>query len=84
MIFIKTPLNFVNMKWIKYALEKSLFGVCSYLGDKMGLSTRSVRLSFVYLSFFTLGSPVIIYFIMAFWMNIKRYSQESRTRVWDL
>ena len=84
MIFIKTPLNFVNMKWIKYALEKSLFGVCSYLGDKMGLSTRSVRLSFVYLSFFTLGSPVILYFIMAFWMNIKRYSQESRTRVWDL
>ncbi|MFN5889983.1 MAG: PspC domain-containing protein [Bacteroidota bacterium] len=72
------------MYWIKYALEKSLFGVCSYLGDKMGLSTRSVRLSFMYLSFFTLGSPIIIYFILAFWMNIKRYSQESRTRVWDL
>lgn len=72
------------MNWIKYAVEKSLFGVCSYLGELMGISTKSVRLSFVYLSFFTLGSPVILYFIMAFWMNFKRYSQERRTRVWDL
>ena len=88
MIFNKTPLNFVYMKWIKYALEKSLFGVCSYLGDKMGLSTRSVRLSFVYLSFFTLGSPVILYFIMAFLLEHKKYFKPSyykkKPSVWDL
>jgi phage shock protein PspC (stress-responsive transcriptional regulator) len=72
------------MKFIKYALEKSLFGVCSQLGEWMGISVKSVRLSFIYASFFTLGSPVIIYLVTAFWMNIKNYSQERRTRVWDL
>jgi phage shock protein PspC (stress-responsive transcriptional regulator) len=72
------------MKFIKYALEKSLFGVCSQLGEWMGISVKSVRLSFIYASFFTLGSPVIIYLVTAFWMNIKNYSQEKRTRVWDL
>ena len=29
------------MNWIKYALEKSLFGVCSQLGEKMNISTKS-------------------------------------------
>jgi phage shock protein PspC (stress-responsive transcriptional regulator) len=50
----------------------------------MGISVKSVRMSFVYASFFTLGSPIIIYLVAAFWMNIKNYSQERRTRVWDL
>jgi len=72
------------MNWIKYALEKSLFGVCSQLGEKMNISTKSVRLSFIYASFFTLGSPVIFYLVAAFWYNVKTYSQERRTRVWDL
>jgi phage shock protein PspC (stress-responsive transcriptional regulator) len=72
------------MNWLKYALEKSFFGVCSQLADKMQISTKSVRLSFVYASFFTFGSPIIFYLIAAFWLNVKRYSQERRTRVWDL
>ncbi len=72
------------MSWLKYALEKSFFGVCSQLADKMQISTKSVRLSFIYASFFTLGSPIIFYLVAAFWLNIKRYSQERRTRVWDL
>ncbi len=72
------------MKFIKYALEKSLFGVCSQLGEWMGISVKSVRMSFVYASFFTLGSPIIIYLVAAFWMNVKYYSQERRTRIWDL
>ncbi|MFN6368563.1 MAG: PspC domain-containing protein [Bacteroidota bacterium] len=72
------------MKFIKYALEKSLFGVCSHMGEWMGISVKSVRMSFVYASFFTLGSPIIIYLVAAFWMNVKNYSQERRTRVWDL
>ncbi len=72
------------MSWLKYTLEKSFFGVCSQLADKMQISTKSVRLSFIYASFFTLGSPIIFYLVAAFWLNIKRYSQERRTRVWDL
>lgn len=69
---------------LKYAIEKSAFGVCSYLGDKMGISTRRIRLYFIYTSCLTLGSPVLFYLIGAFWLNIKRYSVERRSRVWDL
>jgi phage shock protein PspC (stress-responsive transcriptional regulator) len=68
----------------KYTLEKSMFGVCSQLADYMNISKKSVRLSFVYASFFTLGSPIIFYLVAAFWLNIKRYAQERRTRIWDL
>jgi len=72
------------MHILKYSVEKSLFGVCSQLADKMNISTRSVRMSFIYASFFTFGSPIIFYLVAAFWMNIKRYSREQRTRIWDL
>lgn len=72
------------MTLFKYSVEKSLFGVCSHLADKMHISTRSVRMSFIYASFFTFGSPIIFYLIAAFWMNIRRYSREQRTRIWDL
>lgn len=72
------------MSLLKYAIEKSFFGVCTQLGDAMNISTRSVRLSFVYASFFTLGSPIIFYLVAAFWFNIRTYTQETRTRIWDL
>lgn len=73
-----------QMSLIKYAIEKSFFGVCTQLGEAMNISAKSVRLSFVYASFFTLGSPIIFYLVAAFWLNVKKYSQERRTRIWDL
>ncbi|MFN5250870.1 MAG: PspC family transcriptional regulator [Bacteroidia bacterium] len=72
------------MSWIKYNIEKSAFGVCAYLGDKMGISTARIRMFFIYASCLTLGSPVIFYLVVAFWLNIKRYTVEKRTSVWDL
>ena len=46
--------------------EEQAFGVCSWLGKKLGIKTTNIRLYFIYLSFFTFGSPIIIYFMMAF------------------
>ncbi|MBL7811920.1 MAG: PspC family transcriptional regulator [Bacteroidetes bacterium] len=71
------------MRWVKYAIEKSAFGVCSYLGDKMGVSTGRIRLYFIYTSCLTLGSPVLFYLIAAFWLNLRKYTRERR-RVWDI
>ena len=65
-------------------IEQQSFGVCSALGKRLGFSTRSVRLSFVYASFFTFGSPVVLYFAGVFWMNINRAMREQRSTVWDL
>jgi len=72
------------MSWIKYGIEKSAFGVCSYLGEKMGISTGRIRMYFIYTSCLTLGSPVLFYLIAAFWLNVKRYMDEKKTSVWDL
>lgn len=54
-------------------LELRAFGVCSAIGEKLGIATSHIRMWFIYISFLTLGSPVIIYMVLAFWMNIKRY-----------
>ena len=69
---------------LKYFVEHHVFGVCTRLGEKFGISTASIRLYFVYLSFITVGSPIIIYLVLAFWMNIRRYlRQRNNPTVWD-
>jgi phage shock protein PspC (stress-responsive transcriptional regulator) len=72
------------MKTIRYIIEQQAFGVCTYLGDRLGISTSRIRLYFIYTSFLTFGSPVIIYLIMAFWLNIKNHLKEGHRSVWDL
>jgi phage shock protein PspC (stress-responsive transcriptional regulator) len=66
------------MKQIREFLEVQAFGVCSAIGEKMGIATSRIRMWFIYISFLTLGSPVIIYMILAFWINIKNYILSAR------
>lgn len=61
------------MKRFKQFIEWHVFGVCSWLGDKMGIASSTIRKYFIYISFITMGSPVIVYLFLAFWMNIKNY-----------
>ncbi len=68
----------------KYFLEQQAFGVCTWLGMRMGIKTERVRLYFLYLTFGTFGSSMIVYLIMAFWLNIKNYIKEGRRSIWDL
>lgn len=58
-------------------VERSVFGVCSYLGEKMGIAGTRVRLYFMYLSFVAMGSPILIYLILAFWLNFRRYLRKG-------
>jgi phage shock protein PspC (stress-responsive transcriptional regulator) len=58
---------------IRSFIEWQAFGVCTAIGERIGVATSRIRMWFIYISFLTLGSPVIIYMILAFWMNIKRY-----------
>jgi phage shock protein PspC (stress-responsive transcriptional regulator) len=67
--------------------EQQAFGVCDSLGNKLGIKGTTVRLYFIYLSFFTFGSPIIIYFILAFFKENLKYffpKLQSRKRLWDL
>ena len=58
---------------IKDFIEWKAFGVCSAIGDRMGVASSRIRLWFIYISFLTMGSPLIIYMVLAFWMNLKNY-----------
>ncbi|MGE5520535.1 MAG: PspC domain-containing protein [Candidatus Dadabacteria bacterium] len=66
------------MNRLKDFIEWQAFGVCSAIGERMGIATSRIRMWFIYTSFLTLGSPLIIYMVLAFWMNIKRYVMAAR------
>lgn len=66
---------------LRYFFERQAFGICAKVGEVLGISSSIVRMYFIYLSFLTLGSPIIAYFFVAFWMNVKRYLRgETRTK----
>ncbi|HRP89882.1 MAG TPA: PspC domain-containing protein [Edaphocola sp.] len=58
---------------LKQFVEYQAFGVCTKIGEKMNIASSRIRLWFVYISFLTLGSPIIIYMILAFLINLKKY-----------
>jgi phage shock protein C len=66
--------------------ELQAFGVCDWWGRKLGIRAQRVRLFFIYLSFITLGSPLIIYMAMVFILENKEYFKLARKRktIWDL
>jgi phage shock protein PspC (stress-responsive transcriptional regulator) len=66
------------MNKLKQFIEWQAFGVCSAIGARLGIATSRIRMWFIYISFLTMGSPVIIYMVMAFWLNIKKYILYAR------
>jgi phage shock protein PspC (stress-responsive transcriptional regulator) len=70
------------IKDIQLFFEKQAFGVCTALGDKMGIATSSIRLFFIYASFLTFGSPLIVYLSIAFVLNMRRHLRR-RSTIWD-
>ncbi|PCJ80027.1 MAG: PspC family transcriptional regulator [Flavobacteriales bacterium] len=76
------------MEKILTFFEKQAFGVCGWWGEKLGIKSSRIRLYFIYFSFITLGSPLIIYLIMAFFLEhkdlVKQLVRGRRKTVWDL
>lgn len=70
------------IKKIQHFFEEYAFGVCTRLGEKLGIATSSIRLFFIYTSFLTFGSPIIIYLALAFIMNIRKHMRR-RDAIWD-
>jgi phage shock protein PspC (stress-responsive transcriptional regulator) len=66
------------MQKLRTFLELHAFGVCSAIGEKLGIATSRIRMWFIYISFLTMGSPLIVYMVLAFWINIKKYIYSAR------
>ena len=64
-------------------LEKNAFGVCDWLGEKWGIKSSRIRLYFIYVSFLAFGSPVIIYFVLLFWIEQKDFFKSKKQTIWD-
>ena len=72
-----------NISIFKNLIERSAYGVCSYLGNKMGIASTRVRLYFIYSSFVAFGSPAIFYLFVAFWLNIRDYIRNKKSIIWE-
>ena len=66
------------MNKLRDFLELNAFGVCTAMGEMLGVATSRIRMWFVYISFLTMGSPVIIYMILAFTINLKKYIMAAK------
>jgi len=70
------------MNKLKNFIEWHAFGVCAAIGEKLGIATSRIRMWFIYISFLTMGSPIIIYMVIAFWLNMKKYMNAARRNPW--
>lgn len=59
------------MNRFKHFIEWQVFGVCSYIGERIGIATTTIRKHFIYISLLTMGSPIVVYMFIAFWVNFK-------------
>jgi len=71
------------IEYLRAVIEKSAFGVCQAIGDRLGIQASKIRLYFIYTSFITMGSPLVIYLIIAFWMNVRKYFRNPGKLLWD-
>ena len=69
---------------IKEHFEKRAYGVCAWWGERLNVNTNSIRVYFIYASFLTLGSPLVVYLIMAFILRNKYWFKPKRTTIWEL
>ncbi|WP_298950447.1 PspC domain-containing protein [uncultured Nonlabens sp.] len=70
--------------YIRTLMEKYGFYVSSRVADRLGMKARSVRITFIYFTFATLGVGFAVYLIMAFWLKIKDLIYTKRSSVFDL
>lgn len=63
---------------IRNFIEWHIFGVCTRVGEIMGIPTSTIRKYFLYASCLTFGSPLVVYLFAAFWMNLKQYVVMSK------
>ena len=72
----------MTLQAVTRLIEQSTFGVCSRIGEKLGIASSSIRKYFIYASCFTFGSPIVVYFALLFWMNIKRHMKYRGRMFW--
>ena len=71
-----------TMNKLKSFVEWNAFGVCSAIGNRMGIATSRIRQYFIYTSLLTMGSHIILYLVLAFWRNMRQYIWAAKRNPW--
>lgn len=72
---------------INFFFELKSYGVCSWIARKSGVNISKVRLGFIYASFVTLGSPLLIYLPMAWILENKhmfKLQKRKSSSIWEI
>ncbi len=72
---------------INFFFELKSYGVCSWIARKSGINISKVRLGFIYASFVTLGSPLLIYLPMAWILENKhmfKLQKRKSSSIWEI
>lgn len=73
------------IKQVLYLFEQQAFGVCDWWAERLALPTHKLRIWFIYISFITFGSPLVIYAFMALIREFREaFRQKRRRTVWDI
>jgi phage shock protein PspC (stress-responsive transcriptional regulator) len=54
------------------------------MADRLGMRAKSVRITFIYFTFATLGAGFAVYLVIAFWLRLKDLIYVKRSSVFDL
>lgn len=81
---LEKPLRLFKFKSLRDIIEVNIYGVCAFLGRNLSMPSKRVRLFFIYTSFIALGSPIIIYLILTFVLNLRYMIKTKRNPVWDI
>ncbi|TCK85215.1 PspC domain-containing protein [Albibacterium bauzanense] len=71
------------MKGLVVFLEQRSFGVCTYLGERFGVSVARIRLFFIYSSFLAVGFPVIFYLLAGIVLDVRNYVKRTHNSLFD-
>lgn len=66
-----------RLNQLRAYIEKNSFGVCTYVAEKLNMRVSQIRLFFIYITVATMGSSVIFYILLGFWLNVKHYLRKS-------
>ena len=64
--------------------QKHGYYVCQRIAERLGIRAKVVRITFMYLTFVTVGFGFALYLFLAFWMHIKDLIYTKRSSVFDL
>lgn len=64
-------------------MEQFSFGVCSYIGERLGISISKIRLFFIYSSFLAVGFPIVFYLLAGIVLDVRNYIKRIRYKSLD-